>query len=134
MHTNSNALTPALGKNVTFLMVGFLAALSSGCTPETTMPSPPATATSFPAPVTAPSPASAVAWIQLDNQGNRNVYYLSPEGKPVFVGRLIGAGGTQSSAAPASPALGRRPPAPMPPAPPPPPRAFCWPTPWGTFC
>jgi hypothetical protein len=86
MHTECAEFTPALTKVMAVLMAAFLTAASTGCLAQAP---PPATPPTTPAPAYAtPTPSSLSAWIELDSQGRRNVYYLSSEGKVVYAGQL----------------------------------------------
>jgi hypothetical protein len=127
MHTECTEPTPALGKITTVLMAACLAALITGCAPQTGGPPPPATAAPPPLASDTPSPASAVAWVQIDSEGNRRLYYLQ-DGKPVLAAKLIGTQRIESTVNELSYAPPQRPRKPAPPV------KDCFPNPYIWFC
>ena len=81
-HRQRTRLAPKLGKVSAILMTALLVVLASGCAPQPVPPTPPAAG--------GPSPNSAVAWIQPNATGGRDVYYLR-DGKPILAGQLPAA-------------------------------------------
>ena len=87
IHMQRRALAPKHGKVAVILMTALLVALASGCAPQPAAP----------AGTGGPSPSSAVAWVQPNSQGGRDVYYLAPDGKPVLAGQVPAAGPSGST-------------------------------------